>query len=1251
MLARCIVSAAALCGLLALAATARAQATLAPPLHFDLKPAEAGSPQPGYTGVHEDALFDAAAGFGFDAAPLDGRYGAHPCDDVVDKADDERGLLRGCLHLAPGTRFLVKIAPQTKVRVRVVLASVPHWYGPGTNHYVPQPTRVDDLGVSASKGLSLAVVASDVDLRTPSTKGSLATDVGSYRKLWFTAKSGPDGTLALSFTGPAGAKMPVAAIDVLPFQPAPLAYRRVGATWLSSNAGVVPGLDAFHAHDAAGAAAAFQTIADPLVRADALLWLAGWLDGTETGQVEALDLAQTALADPSLAQDPRAIELRDQLDDYLLARKHLALMNYSFATALPPEGEGYFNANDPDGVFAGPVSATGIAERHYYMAETLLRQVAAQPLAALKSWNAGTGADVDFELSPLAFRAYDQVARIFLGLNATHGYLSGGVPSQDHLDALAIAEDTWRFFSDEGFLANEFAGNSELAMLAWIARPEVHHHSENGGLFAHWDGADVGLAAFDPDKAWWKDLLLADPVDSNAPAWAESQRRYLHSFRSALQWWLDRREQGGEFGGGAGDDPELLGLIALPLVAMQQHSDAAARATLRGAVDHMLAAPSLSDGYWTGTPIDVEHSAEFTTYPLVAGLALSPGDPVLLQRCLDVARHLVSPHAPALPWSALDGSGRRFFESYYCTSAGPPQDPAFASHGVDVPLNAKAILPALLFLGQTDNPTLEADVLSWAGSWRDAALESSGTKPKGLVPASVRLGDHAFGDAGQWWKSEPSGLSYDFPANLPDVAELQGDWFATAHELADSDAHAWLLPMLRLVKALIPLSAAIDGGVPPADLATPGSTNWALKQVLDSQDFWDALALQRIALASDPALRTLDDPDVPGVAPYVDDAFLAAMDALIAQKAGGYAAYLAKPQGPIDVAGGTYGRKGKTNLSASLARGEGWLRNFFPLGTSLVLYTDRAFLFQQSSHETLYGMMTGGSIGLAAPDQVVTWTALEGDDEPLDVSILVNDLATAGSGANPRLRILLYNFADHDRTIGMRLWHRLPYGKYDLRLGKALATTDWFEQGVHSTESVDFDRRGKTFAVALPSRQLTLLELEQTALASFAPSGDLMVGAAETPLELTAGPAVTVRASALNVGSDAGGGEVKATLALDGPDGEPIALAPSGDGTKAWSLEGGPVVLPAIDGYDLPTAGLEAKVALTPPVLKLLALGCTLRVRFAAATPDLDPTNDATEIAIDRATLEALGTPPKFPKVPKQAKKAAKQVAKLAKKL
>lgn len=1196
------------------------------PVYFSFRP-KAVEPLPGCVTVHELSVDGASGDYGFASAPLDALIGEGSFHDLVDRDDDDRPLLKSCVRVATGNEFRCRIAPNTTVRARLLLAHVPPYYGPGTTHYVYQPTAVYDIMVQASNGSALKVIASDVDLRTPFEKGKLTTDLGSYRKLWFTAKSDASGLLRFRVTSPSAAKIPLCALELYPFVAAPIRYQRIGSTYLQSTSGsTIPGLAEFNAGDYGAALTKFTAIADPLTRASAFLWLAGWLDGSEQGFPYLADQADASLAAPALQTNPRVRELRDQIQDFRMAELHFGLRYYSKSYALPPDGYGYFNPAYPGAIFAATPSSSSNAARHLYLAENLYRQVTETSLQPIIQWNGGAHPDPQHEVPPLAFRALDRIARIHYSMNSVHAYLNGSTPSQESLEPILLYESIWRDFDSGGFRQGEFKNSGELAMLCWMVQDQNHVHSENGGLPDHWTGADVPASWLDLNRAWWKPYLptgLSAPP--GAPSWAVAEREYLVSLRAAANWWVDSQGAPGEFGGGPGDDPELAALLATPLVALRQPADDLARESLVESSDVVLDGNYVGDGYYDEVLVDVEHSAEFTSYPLKTALALKPGDPHYLQACLDVAKHLSYAGNAPQAWAKAAPDGQLRFQSFYFNAGGaaPPSDPLFQGVQYDVPLNGKALMPAFQFLVRSRHPQLETELASWASAWVDDALAASGAKPRGLVPAGVRSTDQAFGNGGQWWTLSGGGSSYAYPQNASSLTFLYSGAFDLGHSLGGANAHQYLVPMVTLAKGLIALDKALDAGQTPSDLGVVGSSNWALYNLLLEGSFLADLALLRSTLLTDAALKTIDDPYEPGTSPYVTAQFQADLDALLSQYSGSYLFYLAQPQTAINVATNQWLRKGKNILIASLQRGSGWLRNFFPLGTTHALFTDRAFVYNSDSHQTLYGMLTGDRIGGGAGQPIATWETPSDATAPLEIAVLVNDLTAKEGTSNDRLRILLYNFQPVARTVDFRLWQRLALGKYWMRTGAASDDSDWFVSGYAET-SVDFDRRGRKFSLTVPGQTQVLLELERYASLTPPSAFDVALSTDEAGVTLTQAGSTfvaTVSAKTFNTGSAASpANPVRLYASLLSPTGAAVPVNGLGQLEIELPLTTNAPALPAVTSYQLPSAPATLAVPLSNDVCALLALGYQIRFRFRAdVAGDFDPLNNEAVALLDQA--------------------------------
>ncbi|MBL8768553.1 MAG: hypothetical protein JNL94_14350 [Planctomycetes bacterium] len=1192
-----------------------------PPVRFDFKPAGIET-VPGYVPVHAGTVVGIAGDFGFQtAAPL-AVVGEHLADDVVEPSDDDRPLLRGCVRVQPGNEFRVRILPNQKVRLRILIASVPFYFQPGTTHPIVEDTALFGLGVSVSKGATLAPVATGIDLRTMTTKGSLETTLGSYRKVWCTATSDAAGWLRVRFDSTNAPFVPVSAVEVHPFVPLPITYKRKTGAWLSAS-GSVPGLAEFNAGDFQTAKTKFATIVDPLTRGTAYLWLAGWLDGSELGHSDALQLGCNALRHPTLTANPRAFELLDLAVDYGFAALHDELLGYTVGNALPPVGYGYFNPAVPGSVYADLHESASSGADHLQFAEALYRQIATslQPVIA---HNANTSTDPDFEWHPLGFRSLLRTAVLGFAMNTKHNVYDGaGNAVGGVMAAMNQAETILQAFDAGGFRAQEFAKDEQLSLLCWIAKPDVHQHDTNGGIIAHWDGLDVPSTYLDPNLAWWKDRVAPPgPADPNAPVWAEMQRRYRHAYRNAIAWWVERRCKDGEFGGGPGDDPELVAQLIAPLFALRQASDAPVRSALVDAAETVLQSGQVAGGYFAGAPNDVEHTAEYTSYPLLVASLLEPGSPEHLQRCLETSRLLRNVADPGKAWATLDPSGRLRFRAYWFNNQGPPTTPDVPSDVfTDVPFDGKALIPALLFLQHGRNAMLETDLLSWTAGWRDEALKPSSQRPRGLLPAAVRASDLATGFNGQWWRAGAAAPEYEFPNNVPTLDYLMSGFFAAGHRLGGTDGWSYVVPLVQLLKGLVALDQQLAAGQPPSDLNVVGGKNWALHQLLLDPTFLSDAVRTLPLLWTTPELQVQDDPYEAGTAPYVTPTFLNQARALVKAHSGSYPGYLAEIHTGPDPQNGKYIRKGKPTIEASLSRGEAWLRNFFPLATSLVLFTDRAYLFSMASHETLLGTMTGGDLGSGQPTQIVTWEPSPPTAADLDVAILVNDLAVKEGTTQDRLRVLLWNFESTPRALNAHLWNRMRFGRYAVRIGVADPNTDYFVQVPNAT-TFDFTQRGAALTFTLQPQTLILLELERTADLPESSLFDFAVGSTLTSVDLVGS---TLRAECVvhNCGAvPLPANSARAYASLLAPDGAPVPLGPGITEIEVPLALNHPA-LPGVNGYALPQATVRCDIPMSPALAALLEVGYSVSFRFTSiAGPDLSSYNDSASVL---ATNDVFG--------------------------
>ncbi len=187
------------------------------------------------------------------------------------------------------------------------------------------------------------------------------------------------------------------------------------------------------------------------------------------------------------------------------------------------------------------------------------------------------------------------------------------------------------------------------------------------------------------------------------------------------------------------------------------------------------------------------------------------GDPAYVERCMISMQHFRD------VWSGITPGGHRHFKSYYLSATEAWED---APYGVDVPLNARALLPGLWTAWYNDNPTLLRLFTEWSNAWvADAAAAKDG-KPAGVFPAAVHFGDESFGE--QWYAPQLKYDYYDWD-HLGHVGELY--YHLTGMYYLTRQRH-----LLDPVNYAAKLITEASQHAPAAD-APKGSSEW-VKQIL-----------------------------------------------------------------------------------------------------------------------------------------------------------------------------------------------------------------------------------------------------------------------------------------------------------------------------------------------------------------------------------------------------------------------------------
>lgn len=498
-----------------------------------------------------------------------------------------------------------------------------------------------------------------------------------------------------------------------------------------------------------------------------------------------------------------------------------------------------------------------------------------------------------------------------------------------------------------------------------------------------------------------------------APQWAVKQHEAMQRMLKVIHWWVnEKQEANGELGGKYGDDVEILRWW---LPAILGADDAIAK---KGYV-------RLADGVWNSGILergfakkidDVEHSAELfrDTHPSM--FMINYGDPEYIERCL------ISMQNFEKVWTGISPMGHRHFKSCYLSATEVLEE---APMNVDVPLNARAVLPGLWAAWYNRNPTLIRLFSEWGNAWvADAAREANG-KPAGVMPAAIAFAnDGIAAHTGKWY--DP-GLAYDYYK-----------WESLGHI---NEMHAQLIGMYELTRDksfLHPVDFCYDLMVAAKkeqlpQKPEPGSLNW-VKQVL---------------LEGGVDKGSADNPMTEVFAMAGQLSSSNKYDQLIAAHGNPYNKYLIS--------------RDIENINKGFEEVLNSLRYNLPLLTTEVKYTDRVYV---PGSDLLFGMYTGhfGS-GYEYPSTVATWK-----NTGADMGIFVQ------GGNTKSASVWLYNFGN-ERTVTMQTWLLEP-GVYQLKSG-----TDTNNDGIIDADKIErkivLKERVNQISLQVPSKKLQVVTIEQ----------------------------------------------------------------------------------------------------------------------------------------------------------------------------
>jgi len=1041
-------------------------------------------------------------------------YGVGWPSDVMVVDPDEVGQAHAltALQLAGGTVLTVSGLAKNKVhRVKLELGAASPWMDLVDWSWVPHSTVSRRVLVEVPQGKWKAGkwrhAAQEVRCTGGYLSNSWQCDLGAVVPVWVLAKTNGAGTLKLRLSTAGGDPLFLSGFEVHAPEPLPITYKRTKKGPLKSGAKAAgPFVAAFNAGDFDGAQAVAYAMADPFLRGTALMWLAGWLDGSRDGRVALLPDARAALAEAQ-AEHPAAARLIDDIDRFQRALDHLEARGYSQALACPSEGGKGFLNTDCAGQITLFVGNSSLATKNVHIGMRLLGGLApavngATVLEDVAAWNAGQLKAEAWEPSPLLFAAVKRRAQAQTWIDPLLKQANGDPESAAFLDELRAV---FNGFMDLGFFASDFPRDMELPLFRkYVTNPK--------GNPKDWTKEEWQDALTDEQiaQSWWGGQVAMLPDDPAAPPWANLDRNVGRIARNAIDYWLNVRRRDNELGGGWGDDVELLLQLFPTLAARQEQGDRLRLDALDSLIHHgLLESPELVDGYFAGEVTDPEHGGEYTTNPWLAVRALQGHSALAVTSALGVGQHLKSAGEPALAFAAPSSVGRWHMRNTMFSALEVSSDPATA---YDTLLHGRTMTPAVftgLHAPLAASHPLTADLRDWALGWRTDALDTSGLssgKPSGFL-AETHWPSNQMGTAGKWYSlaGETGDPGLFTSGELTYVLQLLQMSYRTS---AAGDRWMDLVPAARMFRAAKDWE---DAGQPASPAV--GGKLWAGQQLKSDPRFGGTVLTLLSDLESDPQLTTLADPLVGGGTPYVDAALVQRLHAWVSTQYIGQGNAMTYAMGELAPACALHSSKSTNPVSTLYEAWLAYMRACFPLVTSQAMHTDRVFLNVNLAQAAYLGAHVGAPVveGLRyAP--LLRWSRPGG---ALDAAILVNHRDAASTAVSA----FTWNFSGEPLDVRLGLDEGLVPGSYLLEVGPGETWCDGLPYGANASEVVQKRGAGVAADVTLPPG-LSVVRATRTGAADLQPQRyDLAVDPPRVELDSGASQ-LTVRARVVNGGSD-----------------------------------------------------------------------------------------------------------------------------------
>jgi hypothetical protein len=507
-----------------------------------------------------------------------------------------------------------------------------------------------------------------------------------------------------------------------------------------------------------------------------------------------------------------------------------------------------------------------------------------------------------------------------------------------------------------------------------------------------------------------EDPFVAKSDFSKAPDWAQLQHEAMTRMLKVIHWWVDHRQAAnGELGGKYGDDVEILRWW---LPAILGADDDRAREGYTRLANGIWNSGALVNGYDKKID-DVEHAAELFRDSHTGMFLVRYGDPAFVERAM------ISMQNFEKVWSGITKSGHRHFKSYFFSATETrPEMP----YGVDVPLNARALLPGLWAAWYNRNSELTRLFLEWAKAWTADAERTDNGKPMGIIPPAVAFGEEKIArDSATWYAPKLRYSYYDWD-HLGHISELYS-FLSGLHAVT---GEAFLLNPINKVAELM-------AGDPVKEVTEPGTLAWVKNTLISGGEDKTAGANPFGAIFAMTAKLTGDS----------------RYDNLVKRYASPYNKY----QFIGD----------KKELLAGFDNILQSLRYNFPLLTNEVKFTDRVYV---KGSDLLTGMYTGHfGRGFEFPALVATWK-----NTGKDVAVFVRNGDTSSA------LISLYN-AGNQKQVEMNTWLLKP-GVYRLTVGLD-RNDDMIAEEIIQEQLITIKERVQKIQLKLPARQQVVVRMTQ----------------------------------------------------------------------------------------------------------------------------------------------------------------------------